>query len=206
MIPSRTLTVRGLACSRGGRSLFRDVDLALAPGDLVWLRAANGFGKTTLLRAIVGLLKPDAGSIAWSGRDGSLYYLAHANALKADLTIVESLLHHLRLHALERDDADVDATLRRFGLRARRHAPTRALSQGQRRRVALAALALGAPGSVWILDEPYDALDADGTAIVDTLLVEHAATGGSVLFTSHVTPALDSPRLRTIRLDAGKAG
>ena len=205
MSTSRSLTVRGLACSRGGRVLFDHVDLALAPGELAWLRAANGFGKTTLLRAITGLLRPDAGTIAWSGGDAPLYYLAHANALKGDLTIVESLAHHRHLHGLPVDDARLDETLRRFGLRARRDAQTRALSQGQRRRVALAAISLGAPGATWILDEPYDALDSDGAAIVDALLVAHATTGGSVLFTSHVAPALDPARLHVVQLDAPRS-
>lgn len=202
----RSLDIRGLACSRGGRTLFRDVDLALAPGELVWLRAANGYGKTTLLRAVVGLLEPDAGTIAWSGAEGSpaapLYFVAHTNALKGDLTIVESLAHHARLHGLAVDSAALDATLRRFGLHARRDAPTRALSQGQRRRVALATLAIGDPVATWILDEPYDALDSDGTALVDALLVEHATAGGSALFTSHVRPTLDSSRLRIVQFDA----
>ncbi len=198
---ARSLDVRGLACSRGGRALFDGIDLVLAPCDLLWLRAANGYGKTTLLRAIAGLSKPDAGTIAWSGADAPLYFVAHANALKGDLTVVESLRHHARLHELAVDAATIDATLTRFGLRARRHVPTRALSQGQRRRVALAALAIGRPDATWILDEPYDALDADGAAIVDALLVEHATAGGSVLFTSHVAPSLDAARLRVLRLD-----
>ena len=206
MNPGRSLTVRGLACSRGGRTLFRDVDLSLAPGDLVWLRAANGYGKTTLLRAITGLLKPDAGTIAWSGApwplSAPLYYLAHANALKGDLTVTESLRHHARLNALDVDDTTLATTLRRFGLQARCHVPTRALSQGQRRRVALARLALGPPNATWILDEPYDALDAEGTAIVDALLTGHAEAGGSVLFTSHVESAIDARRLRIHRLDS----
>ena len=198
----RSLVVRGLACSRGGRTLFRDVDFVLEPGDLVWLRAANGYGKTTLLRALTGLLKPDAGTITRPGGDAPLSFVAHANALKGDLTIVESLRHHARLHAIEFDETVIATTLARFGLHARRHASTRALSQGQRRRVALAALALGRADATWILDEPYDALDAEGTAIVDALLVEHADAGGSVLFTSHVPPAIDAGRLRILQLDA----
>ena len=196
----RHLAIRGLACSRGGRVLFRDFDLALAPGDLVWLRAANGYGKTTLLRAIAGLLKPDMGEIAWSGADAPLYFVAHTNALKSDLTVVESLRHHARLHGLAVDERALDTTLRRFGLYGRRNAPTRALSQGQRRRVALATLAGGKNDATWILDEPYDALDAAGAALVDALLAEHASAGGSVLFTSHVPRTL--PRLRVLQLDA----
>jgi heme exporter protein A len=196
------LTITGLACSRGGRTLFRDVDLALAPGDLVWLRAANGYGKTTLLRAVVGLLEPDAGTIAWPAGKAALYFVAHTNALKGDLPIVESLRHHARLHGSTIDDEKLDMALRRFGLQARRNAPTRALSQGQRRRVALASLAFGDPGATWILDEPYDALDTDGAALVDALLVEHADAGGSVLFTSHVPPTLPPTRLRVLQLDA----
>ena len=202
------LVVRGLACRRGERRLFEDLDLDLAAGELVWLRAANGYGKTTLLRVLAGLARSDAGTIEWhhgdvasGGRPDSLLFLAHTNALKDDLTVAESVRLMVSLHGLAAGDRAVAAAIDRFGLHGRRDAPIRTLSQGQRRRVALTRLALSDPRATWILDEPYDALDVDGVALVSTLLAEHAAGGGNVLFTSHVSPVLVGVTARIVALD-----
>ncbi len=203
------MIVRGLACRRGERILFRDFDLDLQPGELVWLRAANGYGKTSLLRVLAGLGKPEAGTVAWPpgpfDRRLPLLYLAHANALKDDLTVAESLRYLVKLHALDASEPAMAAAIRRFGLHPRRHAPTRALSQGQRRRVALMRLCLSHPQATWILDEPYDALDAEGVGLVGGLLAEHAARGGNALFTSHVTPEIGGQVPRIVQLDAPAA-
>ena len=212
------LTVRGLACRRGDRVLFEDFDLDLAPGEAIWLRAANGFGKTTLLRALAGLARPEAGTVRWTRgaaheAAAPALYLAHANALKDDLTVTESLRHLAALHAMDASETALADAIRRFGLDARRHAPIRTLSQGQRRRVALMRLCLSDPRSTWLLDEPYDALDADGTILVGELLAEHVARRGNVLLTSHVAPAFGASRggdaddgdaaatLRSVQLD-----
>jgi len=201
------LKVRGLGCRRGGRLLFDGFDLDLGPSEVVWLRAANGYGKTSLLRILVGLSRPENGTIAWADdpaaqRGGSRVYLAHANALKEDLTIVESVADLVRLHGLDASAAAQADAIRRLGLASRRHAFVRTLSQGQRRRVALSRLCLTDPRATWLLDEPYDALDADGTATVAALLGEHVARGGSALLTSHVVPDAAGPPLRTVQLDA----
>lgn len=196
------LRARGVACERGGRRLFSDFDVTLSAGDVVWLRAANGFGKTSLLRVITGLAQPAAGTIEWREPRPSLLYLAHANALKDDLTILESLRYLARLHALEASEATLADAMRRFGLQPRRHAPIRTLSQGQRRRVALMRLCLSPPQATWLLDEPYDALDSDGSALVSSLLEEHAVRGGCVLFTSHVAPGIPGLSVQSIQLDA----
>lgn len=196
------LRTRGLACERGERRLFSDFDFTLHAGDIVWLRAANGFGKTSLLRVIAGLAQPAAGTIEWHEPRSPLLYLAHANALKDDLTIVESLRYLARLHGLEAPDAALADAMRRFGLHSRRHTPIRTLSQGQRRRVALMRLCLSPPHAAWLLDEPWDALDDEGSAIVSSLLAEHAMCGGCVLFTSHVAPDIPDVPMQSIRLDA----
>ncbi len=196
------LRTRGLACERGERRLFSDFDFTLHAGDIVWLRAANGFGKTSLLRVIAGLASLAAGTIEWREPRSPLLYLAHANALKDDLTIVESLRYLVQLHGLEAPEAALADAMRRFGLHSRRHAPIRTLSQGQRRRVALTRLCLSTPHATWLLDEPYDALDGDGSDIVSSLLAEHAMRGGCVLFTSHVAPDIPDVPMRSIRLDA----
>ena len=201
------LHVRALACRRGARTLFAGLDLDLEAGDAVWLRAANGYGKTTLLRVLAGLAKPASGTVEWTrGRVRSsrprLLYLAHANALKDDLTVAESLHHLAALHGLDAAPAAIDDAIRRFGLVSRRHAPIRTLSQGQRRRVALMRLCLSPPQATWLLDEPYDALDTAGVALVDGLLAAHVARGGNVLLTSHVPPSIDGVALRAVSLDA----
>ncbi len=208
---SSRLVVAGLACRRGERILFSHFDLDLQAGELVWLRAANGYGKTTLLRVLAGLTQPEAGTVAWKSdnfpaRDGPpLVYLAHANALKDDLTVTESVRHLVSLHGLSASEAAITASIRRFGLHSRHNAPIRTLSQGQRRRVALTRLCLSDPQATWMLDEPYDALDAEGVALVSTLLADHAARGGNALFTSHVPPTLADGTWRTVQLDATMA-
>ena len=202
------LRVSGLECRRGERTLVLGLDLAVHAGEIVWLRGANGQGKTTLLRTLAGLSAPEAGEIRWAdsapesaGRPPFLY-LAHANGLKDDLTALESLRFLLLLAGSTPTAAALDAALDRFGLASRRHAPVRTLSQGQRRRVALARLAVSPAPATWLLDEPFDALDTLGTDTLDALLAAHASAGGSVVLTSHVPLAITDPMPRVVTLHA----
>ena len=194
----------GVACERGERLLFAALDLHVAAGSIAWLRGANGRGKTTLLRTIAGLSKPAAGRIERRGAAASwpCLYLAHANALKDDLSAAESLRFLLRLADLDHGDEHVDAALTRVGMAGRRHAPVRTLSQGQRRRVALARLAAATGPALWLLDEPYDALDDDGVALLDGILAEHAGRGGIVVLTSHLPLRVASPAPVEVQLGA----
>ncbi len=194
----------GVACERGERLLFDALDLEVAAGSIVWLRGANGRGKTTLLRTMAGLSQPAAGRIERRGAAASwpCFYLAHANALKDDLTAAESLRFLLRLGGAEPGDGSVDAALARVGMASRRHAPVRTLSQGQRRRVALARLAAATGPALWLLDEPYDALDDGGVAILDGILAEHAGRGGIVVLTSHLPLRVASPVPVEVQLGA----
>ncbi|MFO1220355.1 MAG: cytochrome c biogenesis heme-transporting ATPase CcmA [Burkholderiaceae bacterium] len=196
-----TLTTAQLACRRGDRVLFKGLDLKLLPGEAIWLRGHNGCGKTSLLRLIVGLSVPEAGTVAWNGvpiAKSASYarerlYIAHGNALKDDLTVIESLAFLARIHGCE-DGADaLQAALASMGIAGRRNAAVRTLSQGQRRRAALARLALDHAARLWVLDEPYDALDPDGIVRVDALLRAHLARNGSVLLTSHLPPGPNAP-------------
>ena len=196
------LTAVGLACRRGDRVLFRGLDFVLRPGQIVWVRGSNGRGKTSLLRLVAGLSAPEDGEIHFGGvplrRAGAefqqqLLYLAHANALKDDLTAVEALGFLARLHGQTADRAALLRALDALALGQRRDAPVRTLSQGQRRRVCLARLALRPVKPLWVLDEPYDALDADGCALVDALLCAHAQQGGSVMLTSHLPLNIRQP-------------
>jgi heme exporter protein A len=192
------LAAVGLACRRGDRVLFKGLDLAVHRGQVVWLRGANGRGKTSLLRLLAGLSTPEAGRIV---RPAGLLYVAHANALKEDLTVLESLRFLDRLHGRDDGDAALTEALRRFGMFHRRNAAVRTLSQGQRRRVALSRLALASAPAVWVLDEPFDALDVDGIAVLNEVITRHVQGGGAVVLTSHQALTLAEPAPVVLQLD-----
>lgn len=205
-----SLALRDVACRRGHRRLFAGVSFEVRPGTATWLRGRNGRGKTSLLRLAAGLSTPESGTVTWGGvpvrRAPDLparrVYIGHASALKDDLTLSESLRFLAALHGRSDDPAAIRSALEGLGLGARLQAPVRTLSQGQRRRGALARLALERQAALWILDEPYDALDTDGLAAVNRLLREHLARGGSVLLTSHQHVGTDAPPMAEFDLDA----
>jgi heme exporter protein A len=188
-IRAQDLTVR-----RGTEVLFKALSFELYAGQLVWLRGSNGSGKTSLLRVIAGLSRPDGGLLSWGGQplaksdeyQSKLVYLGHANALKDDLTALEALQFLTTIHGRTCPHARMEAALRRMGVFHRRKLPVRMLSQGQRRRVALARLALEEKPGFWVLDEPFDALDDAGLNLVQELFIENVRRGGTVLFTSHI--------------------
>ncbi len=194
MAQSALLEARQLACRRGRNLLFEGLDLALTAGKVTWLRGTNGSGKTSLMRILAGLSEPAAGEVLWRGtplrqagadaRDG-LLYIGHANALKDDLTLAESVAYLAQLAGLGEARERARGALDVLGLQSRQHAAVRTLSQGQRRRGALARLALDDAPRVWILDEPYDALDVPSTRTLSGLIAAQAARGGAVLLTSH---------------------
>ena len=177
------LQAQGLACRRGRRLLFKGVCLQLRPGSITWLRGRNGSGKTSLLRILAGLSTPAHGTVLPGGQP--LLYIGHANALKDDLTLAEAVGFLARLQGLDGALARSRAALGVLGLASRADAAVRTLSQGQRRRGALARLALDDRPATWILDEPFDALDQDSVALLAGLVSAHAARGGAVLMTSH---------------------
>ncbi len=183
-----------LACERGGLRLFADLDFALAPGELLRVRGPNGAGKTTLLRTLAGLTRAAAGTIRWRGNPigdeyrSEMLFLGHAPAVKDELTVRENLEFSVRLSALK--DLDLEDALQTLGIARLASLPARFLSQGQRKRVALSRLALSADKPLWLLDEPYSALDSDGIACVSALCAEHLARGGMVVLTSHQDVAI----------------
>lgn len=198
-----------LACRRGNRLLFKGVNFSLEAGRVIWLRGRNGRGKTSLLRLAAGLSIPEAGSIRWRGvpvRQAAdmarrMVYVAHASALKDDLTVTESLQFLAQLQGRASDIESLHQALDQVGMASRRDAPVRTLSQGQRRRATLARLALDHEASVWILDEPYDALDTEGVERINALLHSHLARGGSVLLTSHQDAGGSAPPMSPFDLD-----
>jgi heme exporter protein A len=195
------LAARRLACQRGRRVLFRGLDMKLQPGSVTWLRGTNGSGKTSLLRILAGLSHAAEGEVTWNDRPlrqagaeakAAMVYIGHANALKEDLTLCEAVAFLAELAGLDMPMQRADRALTTLGLASRREAPVRTLSQGQRRRGALARLALDEVPRTWLLDEPFDALDSASVHLLGSLIEAHAARGGTVLLTSHQAISLAS--------------
>ncbi len=185
---------------RGRAWLFRGLDLTLAPGQLCWLRGQNGSGKTSLLRTLVGLSRPEEGEIDHAA--AATVYIGHSTALKDDLSAHEALQFLASLHDRDRRTDSIDAALRRLQvLQSSRHS-VRTLSQGQRRRVALARLALEDQPALWVLDEPFDALDPAGMDIVLQLIREHLLRRGAVILSSHIPFILPGLPPLVLDLDA----
>jgi heme exporter protein A len=191
--PPPRLEVHALACERGERLLFRQLSFTLDAGQMLLVQGGNGQGKTSLLRLLAGLGRPDAGQVCWRGeplargRDSyhrEMAYLGHANGIKDELDPAENLRFNNGLHDRPFDIDRAIATLERLGLARCLGLPCRALSFGQRRRVALAALLL-AEARLWILDEPLTGLDVHAVALVEGLIREHLQAGGLAVATTH---------------------
>ncbi len=204
---SAALAVRDLHLWRGERHLLRGVSCDLRDGELLQIVGANGIGKTSLLRCIAGLLPMETGEVLWNGlsifktRDDfnrSLAYLAHLNALKADLTPIENLRASVQLrHEVTQDQ--LESALARLHVLQCAALPVRSLSAGQKRRVALARVVLlDAP--LWILDEPITNLDREGIAIVEQCIAEHLNRGGMVLTAAHQLLLQGRSAARTMEL------
>jgi len=200
-----------LECVRGDRTLFRGVSFTLRGGDLLRITGANGTGKTSLLRMICGLLTPAAGQIRWNGvRIGELdeefhadlAYVGHLNAVKDELNAVENVLIAGRLAGLSPAREEVIGALREFGLFGYEHLPCKLLSQGQKRRVALARLRLSTPRPLWVLDEPFTALDTAGVNLTRSMIETHLAGGSIALLTTHQEVDVAGTSTHRIQLDS----
>jgi heme exporter protein A len=203
------LSVNALECVRGERRLFANLGFELAPQTLLEVRGANGSGKTSLLRMLCGFLAPAAGSITWNGADihsareeycTQLTYIGHLNGIKEELTALENLSFAARAAGLAAGTASADAALRQIGLDGFQQMACKVLSQGQRRRVALARLCLSTPRPLWILDEPFAALDATALALTQSLLESHLRQGGMVVLTTHQDVGLAAKSIQRIEL------
>ena len=202
------LEVSGLECLRGRRRLFGDLTFSVHPGELLYVQGANGSGKTSLLRILAGLSRQESGAVLWNGTEvresredyaASLLYLGHHPAVKDDLAVAENLVVSSRLAGLELPRKDMDAALEVVGLGRRTTLPARVLSQGQRRRLALARLWLD-QRPLWILDEPFTALDMHASALLEERLEQHLAEGGMVVLTTHQPPTIHQDFLRVLHL------
>jgi heme exporter protein A len=194
------LSVNDLSLERGGRELFDALSFEVFPGDLIQLGGANGAGKTSLLRILSGLSR--------YGYDGTVQrhveqlYLGHLAGVKALLSPRENLAWHVGGQG-QYTDEEIEQALRKVGLYGYEDVPSHNLSAGQHRRVNLARLYLPGP-SLWLLDEPFTAIDREGVASLETLLVAHATAGGAVVLTSHQALSLEYP-VRTLSLREGLA-
>jgi len=188
-----TLTFDKLGCSKGGRELFKNVDCTLTSGRWLYVAGANGVGKTSLLRMVCGLASIGAGDILWNGKPihsqtdayhQDLCYLGHLNGLQESMTVEENLAFTTALAGRALNPHRSKDVLARFGLRGRSQQLVRHLSQGQKRRVALSRLALS-PARLWVLDEPYVAMDEGGVKMLADMIADHLKDGGLAVVTSH---------------------
>jgi len=202
-------SVSQLSCTRGDKRLFSDVSFSLAPGQWLHLEGDNGVGKTSLLRLVCGLSAPEHGQILWQNLSvaqnpeefrANLSYLGHQLALKEDLTPLENLQADAAVAGRPVLASEAMAALAQLGLRGREHLPVRVLSQGQKRRTALSRLVLS-QAKLWVLDEPFVALDGAAQIALSKVINQHLNQQGMVLLTSHQAVSLEGQRI-SYRLSA----
>ena len=202
-----------LRCERGERTLFAGLEFAVTAGSLLRVAGANGTGKTSLLRMLCGLLEPVAGEVRWHGRNirrqreeywKELVYIGHLNGVKDDLTVYENLKVAQAVAGRIVDHEALRRALVAVGLASFERTLARRLSQGQRRRVALARLFATTTAPLWILDEPFIALDQRGVAALSERIASHIGSGNMVVLVTHQDVAIDVAQQQHIEL-AGHA-
>ena len=196
---TETLSADNLTLIRGERCLFEGLDFALESGGMLLLEGRNGCGKTSLMRAIAGMLSLETGQVLWNDVPvlkqrqtfhGALVWLAHRTGLKGDLNMLENL--HFEESLRPQSEGDQDVVYTRLGIERLRRLPLRSLSAGQQRRVALARMLL-ADVPLWLMDEPFTNLDREGRQLVMTLVEEHLATGGLCVMAAHQDVEINAP-------------
>jgi len=208
------LQVRNVGCTRGDAELFTGLNFSLGAGEALRVAGGNGSGKTSLLRILSGLAQPASGEVCFNGRDirrmrdaycAGLLYLGHVNGVKDELLAWENLAMSARL-AGQRLDCDAACELlAMLGLERSAELPTRALSQGQKKRVALARLWLQPARALWILDEPFTALDAGAVTQLCGRIDAHLLDGGMLVYTTHQEMALQARSHHCLQLEGAAA-
>ena len=202
------LEVRNLGCVRGTRRLFRDLNFSAVPGELIELRGSNGSGKTSLLRILCGLATPAAGEVCWQGTNirslgeeyaASVAYLAHQNAVKDELTASENLRISSGVAGNSLSKSEAQQLLERIGLSRQQNLPARALSAGQRRRLALARL-LNSRATLWILDELLTSLDDAAVTLSREFISDHLKDKGVAIIATHQDLSLSAEKMQWIQL------
>ena len=200
------LEARAITCVRGERELFSKLNLQLSAGECLHIRGENGVGKTSLLRLLSGLASPESGEVLWNSNPikkeaseyhSKLLFLGHRDALKEDLTALENLLMYAAIDHISISEEEALAALWKFGLKGREDLSVHYLSAGQKKRVLMARM-LTRRAQVWILDEPFNALDIQAADELQSLIVTHLANRGLVVLTSHQPLAI--PNLRVLDL------
>jgi heme exporter protein A len=202
------LEVKNLGCVRGTRRLFRDLNFSAVPGELIELRGPNGSGKTSLLRILCGLATPAAGEVRWQGTNirslgeeyaASVAYLAHQNAVKDELTAIENLRISSGVAGNSLSKSEARQLLERIGLSRQQNLPARALSAGQRRRLALARL-LTSRATLWILDEVLTSLDDAAVTLSREFIGAHLKNEGIAIIATHQDLNLVAEKVQRIQL------
>jgi heme exporter protein A len=197
-----------LGCVRGDRRLFKGLNFSLAAGELIELRGPNGSGKTSLLRILSGLAAPAEGEVRWQGESISaleenysraVAYLAHQNGVKDELSALENLRISSGVAGNALSKSEAQQILERVGLSRQQHLPTRSLSAGQRRRVALGRL-LTSKAPLWILDEVLTSLDDAAIILSRRFIGDHLAQGGLAIIATHQDLDLSAERIQRIEL------
>lgn len=205
--PAPLLRVEGLECIRNDMVLFSDLNISLAPGEVIQIDGPNGCGKTSLLRIICGLALPETGNVFWNGTNIHQYntefctevnYVGHFNGIKTELTPLENLKVACSLTPSSNGFA-LEGALQEFGLRGYEDVPVRKLSSGQRRRVALSRLLLS-DARLWVLDEPFTSVDEIGKKIIQQVIEKHLGQGGMLLLATHEAIDLNNCKFTRVLL------
>lgn len=208
------LEISSLECTRGERVLFTGLSRQVAAGTLLRVNGANGTGKTSLLRVLCGLLTPTEGEVRWRGQPTArlredywreMLFIGHRNGVKDDFTAVENLRTTMAMRGRRLGREPLAAALSRLGLDTHLDTPARQLSQGQNRRVALARLFLSSDVPLWILDEPFTALDVRGVDALRECIRAHVAADGIVVLTTHQDVPFEGVSTQTLSLGVDEA-